>query len=560
MAPILSLSPCANAPPSIPVGTVRAKNVKAAIFKNMFDHAAGAIGWYWIGYPLFIGNGPFASGGDVDWAQSNPAEYAKLFQQFGFCVTSATIVSGGIISRCKLEVYLIYAFFMASFIYPIVSHWCWNPQGWLAQMGYLDFAGSGVVHLLGGACALVGAQACGPRVGRFAGVNERSEDGGRRGSEFGNGSEHGSERGPVFGGIPFRYRAVNALCGKRMWAYNLVDFVTLNDTTIRVRAAPGHSAAMQCLGALLLYVAWFSFNGGSGGRIDDQVMGELAGRAVVNTMLAAAAGSIFGLAWSEVFCKSFDIDLAINTLIGSLVSVTAACGYVEPWAAIVVGVLSVPVYVGTTKVIMYRFHIDDPLNAVAVHAACGMLGLVWLGLAHSTQGLFYTGDGHFLGVQILGGLCIFAWGCATTALFFYPAKYLILPYMCKAKSVDEMDEDNPNPLCYAHDMQLVGLDFFFFGGSAFPDFDVEAVHEYNATERIKKRFQMKKNKAVGVLDELPGISNPAARVMTPKSSLQQMPIPSPKSSNVRTSQMVGNPSSNVFVMENPNRNEEDDED
>lgn len=532
------------------MGTVRAKNVKAAIFKNMFDHAAGAIGWYWIGYPLFIGSDAFASGQDVDWSQSDPAEYIRLFQQFGFCVTCATIVSGGIISRCKLEIYLVFAFLLSSFVYPIVSHWCWNSNGWLAQLGYQDFAGSGVVHLLGGACALIGAQACGARVGRFAGVNETSEDAGRRASE------HSEQfHGPLSAMMPWRYRLVNAMVCTRdkLWAFNLVDFLTLNDTTIRVRAAPGHSAAMQCLGALLLYVAWFSFNGGSGGRIDDKQIADVAGRAVVNTMLAAASASIFGLVWMEIFSKSFDIDLAINTLLGGLVSVTAPCGYIEPWAAIVVGILAVPVYVGTTKVLIYRFHIDDPLNAVAVHAACGLLGLAWLGLTDPNKGLFYTGDGTFLGVQLLGALCIFSWGCALAALYFYPLKYLILPCLRGNRDTNDlMDDDNPNPLCHSRDIQLVGIDFFFFGGSAFPDFDVEAVHEFNATERIKKKFEQKKNKTKLVVNVEEGSEHGGAAHKLPS------PTTASRSTTPHTSRMIGNPIANVFVMENPNRNEADD--
>lgn len=313
---------------ALEVGATRAKNVKATLFKNVVDHAVGAIGWYCVGFSFYIGNDPFVAGTDVTWFNHQISEYPRIFQQYGFAVTAATIVSGAVLSRCRLRVYVFFSLMLTVYIYPIVAHWCWVPGGWLFKMGYLDFAGSGVVHLLGGICAFVGAMACGPRVGRFsAGESEQSHS--RSYNDLTTMDNH-----------PLRYKIVDKLCCKSKFMYRIMDAITLNtDGSFHVREFPGHSAPMQCLGAMLLYIGWFSFNAGSSGGLDTIAKSVSASRAAVNTMLAAASSTMTAMLWSDLIRKQYDIDLVVNGLLSGLVAVTAPCGYCDPWAAIVVGIL-----------------------------------------------------------------------------------------------------------------------------------------------------------------------------------------------------------------------------
>jgi len=485
---------------ALEVGATRAKNVKATLVKNVIDHAVGAIAWYCVGFSLFLGNHPFAGGDDVTWFNHYPSEYARIFQQYGFAITSATIVSGALLSRCRLRVYVLFSLLLSLYIYPIVAHWCWAPGGFLYQLGYLDFAGSGVVHLLGGACALVGAKACGPRVGRFVGQGEGSE----RSKQSTSFTDLLSPEVP-----PRRHRMVARYCCNSKIMHRVVDLITLNsDPSFAVRDQPGHSAPMQCLGALFLYVAWFSFNAGSSGGLDTPAKVDSACRAAVNTMLAAASATIAALLWSDVVRKQYELELVINGLLAGLVAVTAPCAYCDPWAAIVVGVLAIPVYVGSSKFVLYGLHVDDPIDATAVHMANGALGVIWTGLVDLNNGLFYSGNPRLFGVQCLGVVCIAVWSILNAGVYFYFLKYTV-PFVAGCLPETGLADDNikDNSIVYSPDAQLVGLDFLYFGGSGFPEFDVEAVSEFNATQRIKEKFRAKRVLTMRLFDrEMPELS------------------------------------------------------
>lgn len=486
---------------ALEVGTVRAKNVKACLFKNTVDHAVGALAWYCIGWSLFVGNHPFASGEGATFFLHPQFEYARIFQQYGFAVTASTIVSGAVLSRCRLRVYVVFSFLLAMYIYPIAAHWAWVPGGWLYELGYLDFAGSSVVHVLGGVCALAGAWACGPRVGRFGEAGDGGSEASKPHYIDRRGSEHYSEASfHGFSDMPFRHKLVQKFCCGWGPMYRVVDVLTLNGTPgFRVREQPGHSAPMQCMGALLLYVAWFSFNAGSSGGMDTIPRVDSASRAAVNTMLAAASASVTALLWSDFILKQYDLDLVINSLLSGMVAVTAGCGYIEPYAAILVGIAAIPVYVGASKFVLYGLHIDDPLNATAVHGACGVLGTIWTGLFDINNGLVTTGNARLLGVQALGCLCIAVWSFVNAILYFMFLKYALPLLVCRSTGDDD-DNIKENSIVYSADAQLVGLDFFYFGGSGFPDFDVEAVSEYNATQRIKNKFKAKRLGSMRVFD------------------------------------------------------------
>lgn len=488
---------------ALEVGTVRAKHVKACLFKTVVDHSLGAIGWYLVGYALFNGMHPFAAGEGATWFYYPPTEFPRLFQQYGFAVTASTLVSGSVISRCKLWVYLVFSLLLGMFLYPIQAHWAWAPGGFLAMRGFKDFAGSGVVHCFGGACALIGAMACGPRVGRFG---ESGDGGSEQGSSDHRRNSEASEYKPPRLREPFRHRMVNRACGKNRMCKRVTDYATGNsDPEFRVREQLGHSSPMVVLGGLFLYVAWFSFNAGSSGGVSTPELMESAGRAAVNTMLAPATATVVSLLWCAVFREMYEIDFVVNCMLGGLVAVTGPCGYIDPWAGMLVGILAVPMYTATSKFVLYYLHVDDPLDAVAVHWGCGALGLFWTGLTDLKVGVVATGNSHFLVTQIIGILCITTWAVCTSSIYFYGLRFFLplIPSKIRlgANSSDyDGDGDWQNPITYSYDAQLAGLDFFFFGGSGFPDFDVEAVAEFNATQRIKKQLGSKKKRQKSTLD------------------------------------------------------------
>lgn len=494
---------------ALEVGTVRAKNVKAALFKSMIDHSIVAICWFCIGFSIFSGSNMFASGPDTYWFFHPDSDFARLFQQYAFAVTTVMIVSGAVISRIRLWIYLFFSGMLTIYIYPVVAHWAWNPYGWLYVMGFKDFSGSSVVHVVGGFSALVGAMACGPRVGRFGDPGEGGSENSRmerRGSEDGSeasfGHFHPEEPHDIC-----RHRLVKRLCCNSTFCRKIVDILSLHSPVpFRVREQLGHSTQLQCLGALLIYVSSFSFNTSSSLGLDTVDKAYSAARAAVNTMLSAAAGSICALLWSTFFRKSYDVNLIVNGLLSSLVVINSGCGYIDNWAAIVVGLISVPVYVYFSRVVLYIFHIDDPLDSFAVHGACGIIGTIWTGFTDSEAGLFHTGDASLLGVQILGSFAIAGWTLVNAFIQFYGLKYILLPCFsrcCHRKNndvADEYEDDFGYSIVYSTDAQLVGLDFFYFGGSGFPDFDVEAVSEYNATQRIKQRFKAKRMGSMNMFD------------------------------------------------------------
>jgi Amt family ammonium transporter len=418
-------------------GNSQAKNVKSIVLKSVLDHSVGSIGWVLLGWGLFQGDNMFAAGAGAHFYMDED-NFARMFQQFGYCATAASVVSGAVMGRCRVHVYLLNSFVMTTVTYPIMAHWAWNPSGFLAVLGYKDFAGSGVVHIFGGTCALVAAWACGPRVGRF----------GR-----GGGKAARAEPGPCG---RFAKRAVKRVRGGPRMMHAALLLTGNGDPTFRVRDIPGHSAPLVALGALLLYVAWFSFNAGSSATVINSTGTQQASRAVINTLVASGAGLCTILLWGALLKSQGDITFICNGLLSALVSVTASCGFVDVWAAIVVGILSVPTYVVSAKIVMFVLNVDDPINAAAVHMCGGLLGVLWLGLTHPTLGLFYSGNAQFLGAQALGALCIWAWALVTSLSVFFVASRALR-----------------GGISYPHDEQLIGLDFIYFGGSAYPDLDLE---------------------------------------------------------------------------------------
>jgi Amt family ammonium transporter len=274
--------------------------------------------------------------------------YAFWLFQAAFCGAAATIVAGGMAERMKFPAYLIYSFIISALIYPIVGHWIWGG-GWLASLGFTDFAGSTVVHTTGGIAALIGTIILKPRTGKY-----RAD------------------------GSP-----------------NMIA---------------GHNIPLASLGVFILWFGWFGFNPGSTLGVGN---GDLIARVAINTNLGAAAGGISAMALIWILTKKADLSIAMNGALAGLVAITAPCAFVDPWAAIVIGIVAGIVIVGGTE-LLDKLKIDDPVGAVPVHGLNGIWGTIAIGLFGKASlgvpnsGLFYGGGLTQLGIQLAGALAVAA--------------------------------------------------------------------------------------------------------------------------------------------------------
>ena len=341
-------------------GSVRERSVQNILIKNVLDICACTLVWWFIGYgfaygnseDLFIGNSKFVSDG---FAGSN--DYRDWMFQWAFAGTAATIVSGCLAERTQIIAYLLYSVFITAFIYPLVVHWTWGG-GWLADRGYLDFAGSGIVHLVGGIAGLAGCQIVGPRLDRF--------------------SEGKSN-----------------------------DFKP-------------HNVPMVVLGTLLLWFGWYGFNCGStlSATGDNQILISKIG---MNTTLSAASGGLICFILHAIRYRGtkdrYNIAPLTNGILAGLVSVTAGCNGVEPYGAVLIGLIGGLIYY-SISVTMLRLELDDPLDAFAVHGGCGAWGTLAVGFFDTSKGVFYGDSGKQLGEQCLGVISISAWTYFWTYLVF----------------------------------------------------------------------------------------------------------------------------------------------
>ena len=328
-------------------GVVQAKNVQNILMKNCLDACSAALIWFLFGHGLAYGG---ASGKEADLFAGNSKGDDKLlfayrmedtadgynqggydwgtwFFQFTFCAVAATIVSGAVAERCKLEAYIIYTTVITGIVYPVVVYWGWSGSGAFSAFntntgnlaptggGVIDFAGSTIVHMTGGVAGLVGAIALGPRRGRF-----------------------------------------------------------INGKAVKM---PQHNSTLIALGTLILWMGWYGFNCGS--TLGVQGYGRDLARVAVTTTLAPAAGGITTLLIKKALTGQFELGAVCNGILGGLVSITAGCSVVHPYAAIIIGMLGGFVYVGASSLLV-KLHIDDPLDAFAVHGACGAWGTIAVGL------------------------------------------------------------------------------------------------------------------------------------------------------------------------------------
>ena len=344
----------------VEAGFGRTKNTANILMKNLLDFCTGTILFWLIGFGLmfgpsvggFIGIPEFA--GFAGWEGGIPKEAFLVFQTM-FCATAATIVSGAVAGRTKFHAYLMYCIAISALVYPVSGHWIWGG-GWLAGLGFHDFAGSAVVHSVGGWIALVGAAMVGARIGKYR-----------------NG---------------------------------------------KVYALPGHSLTIATLGVFLLWFGWFGFNPGSQLGASGWDNAVAISSVFLTTNVAAAAGGLSALltAWARYGKPT--LSLSLNGVLAGLVGVTAGCDLVSPFGAAMIGVICGVVMVFAVSFFDNVVRIDDPVGAISVHGVCGTLGTILTGLFATESGLFYGGGAGFLGIQVLGALVTAAWALAMALIIF----------------------------------------------------------------------------------------------------------------------------------------------
>lgn len=355
----------------VETGFTRAKNAGNIIMKNLMDFAIGTPLFWLVGFGIMFGGaGAYIGGFDPlvrgDYSGILPAGVplpAFLIFQTVFCATAATIVSGAMAERTKFISYCIYSACISAIIYPISGHWIWGG-GWLAQMGFHDFAGSTAVHMCGGVAAFVGAKILGPRIGKY------DKDG-------------------------------------------------------KPKAILGHSLTLGALGVFILWFCWFGFNGCSTVAMDSDEAIYSAGNIFVTTNLAAATATVATMIITWIRYKKPDISMTLNGSLAGLVAITAGCDMVNPVGAFFIGLIAAFVVVFGIEFIDKVCKVDDPVGAVGVHGLCGAVGTILTGVFAVEGGVMYGGGFSFLSVQLIGVGAVILWVAVTMTIIFTVIKHTI---------------------------------------------------------------------------------------------------------------------------------------
>ena len=364
----------------VETGFTRAKNAGNIIMKNLMDFCIGTVVFILIGFGLFLGEDMVGligkPGLDIFTAYEN-FDYSNFVFNLVFCATAATIVSGAMAERTKFLSYCVYSGVISALIYPVEAHWIWGG-GWLAQLGFHDFAGSTAIHMVGGLSALIGAKILGPRIGKF----ETDKDG----------------------------------------------------KVTKVNAIPGHSLTLGALGVFILWFGWYGFNGAAAKSIDQ------LGSIFMATTIAPAIATVTCMVFTWLKYGKPDVSMCLNASLAGLVGVTAPCDVVDCLGASIIGIVSGLLVAFGVWLLDYKLHIDDPVGAVAVHFCNGIWGTVAVGLFANPKvpgyslanadgkqlaGVFYGGGFELFGYQLLGMVAVLAWTGVTITLTFYAIKKTI---------------------------------------------------------------------------------------------------------------------------------------
>ena len=385
----------------VETGFTRAKNAGNIIMKNLMDFSLGTPIFWFIGFGIMFGGTGKLIGG-LDLFTNAGGDWATMIFQTVFCATAATIVSGAMAERTKFSAYCIYSMVISAVVYPISGHWIWGG-GWLAQLGFHDFAGSTAVHMVGGVAAFIGAAILGPRIGKY------DKDG-------------------------------------------------------KARAIPGHSLTLGALGVFILWFCWFGFNGCSTVALTNGAA-ETAARVFVTTNLAAAVATVTVMCITWVRYKKPDVSMTLNGSLAGLVAITAGCDVVTPAGAAIIGIIAGFVVVFGIEFIDQVVKVDDPVGAVGVHGLCGATGTILTGIfAYYTgneitkEGLIYGGGAHMLLIQLLGVAAVIAWVVVTMFIVFTILKQTIGLRVSPAEEIMGLDKpEHGLTSAYADFAPVVGV-------------------------------------------------------------------------------------------------------
>lgn len=358
----------------VETGFTRAKNTGNIIMKNLMDFCIGTVVFILIGFGLFLGeNAFFGLIGKPNWqifTDYGNFDWSGFVFNLVFCATTATIVSGAMAERTKFLSYCVYSAVISAVIYPIEAHWTWGG-GWLAQLGFHDFAGSNCIHMVGGICALIGAAMVGPRIGKFT----RGKDG------------------------------------------KVTD----------VHAFPGHNIPIGALGVFILWLGWYGFNGAAATSVAQ------LGSIFVATTIAPAVATVTCMIFTWIKYGKPDVSMCLNASLAGLVAITAPCDVADALGASIIGIVAGLLVVFGVWLLDYKLHVDDPVGAVAVHCFNGIWGTIAVGLfanpavpgysiankaGEQLAGLFYGGGFECLGLQLLGMISTIAWTVVTITILF----------------------------------------------------------------------------------------------------------------------------------------------
>ena len=385
----------------VETGFTRAKNAGNIIMKNLMDFCLGTIVFVLLGAGLLMGEdalfgligipnlGIFTDFAGYDWS--------TFFFNLVFCATTATIVSGAMAERTKFLSYCIYSLVISAVVYPIEAHWAWGG-GWLSKeilgVTFIDFAGSALIHFVGGISSFIGALILGPRWGKYLDKD-----------------------------------------GKPTLIRKDVKYV---------RAIPGHNLTIGALGVFILWFCWYGFNGAAASDITQFA------QILVTTTVATAAATCATMIFTWIKNKKPDVSMTLNGSLAGLVAITAGCAVVDVVGAFFIGVVAGILVVVAVEVIDKVFHVDDPVGAIAVHGCNGLWGTIACGLFSTGTGLFYTGSFAQLGVQLIGLIAIAAWTIFCMVILFNILKRTVGLRASRVEEIEGLDKhEHGLPSAYA---------------------------------------------------------------------------------------------------------------
>ncbi len=389
----------------VEAGFTRAKNTGNILMKNLMDFCIGTVTFILIGFSLFLGEdflGFIGKPGFDVFTSYSTFDFSNFVFNLVFCATAATIVSGAMAERTKFISYCIYSAVISAFIYPVEAHWIWGG-GWLAQMGFHDFAGSAAIHTVGGTCAIIGAKILGPRIGKFS--HDKS--------------------------------------GK----------------ISQVNAIPGHNIALGALGCFILWFGWYGFNGAACTSID-----QLAS-VFLTTTVAPGIATVVCMIFTWIKYGKPDVSMCLNASLAGLVAITAPCDSTDALGSIIIGAVAGLLVCFGVWLLDFKLNIDDPVGAVAVHFMNGVWGTLAVGLfatssapgysiadkdGNTMLGLFYGGGFKLLGIQALGLLSVIAWTAVTITITFLVIRAILGLRVSEEEEISGLDAtEHGLPSAYA---------------------------------------------------------------------------------------------------------------